>query len=160
MQPHAVIRSRISSYYPIVELSDDYYHLRWYSDASKYLPHKGAIESVVSLLDVNGAHEEWHFCLPPSFLQSTHYKHHVRGGMIPSKPSLLLRYQPLGLTIIAKSPGNHFKQNLTRVRHERDAAVASVFGFLLILLSTIIIASFHCCGTLSSRQMRVISRWS
>ena len=33
----AVIRSHTSSH-PIVELSDDCYHLRWYSDASEYLP--------------------------------------------------------------------------------------------------------------------------
>ena len=53
----AVIRSHRSSHL-VVDLSDDLYHLRWYSDSRKYLPQKGAVDSVVSLLEINEAHEE------------------------------------------------------------------------------------------------------
>ena len=64
----AVIRSYTSSH-PIVELSDDCYYLRWYSDASEYLPQEGAVNGVVRLLEINEAYEEIHSsCLPPNFL--------------------------------------------------------------------------------------------
>ena len=64
---------------------------RWYSDASEYLPQEGAVNGVVCLLEVNGAHEEGHSCLPPNLLQPAHHKHHVRGRAIRSEPALLLR---------------------------------------------------------------------
>ena len=86
----AVIRSHTSSH-PIVELLDDCYHLRWYSDASEYLPQEGAVNGVVRLLEVYKAHEEGHSCLPPNFLQPAHHKHHVRGRAVRSEPALLLR---------------------------------------------------------------------
>ena len=55
----AVIRSHTSSH-PIVELLDDCYHLRWYSDASEYLPQEGAVNGVVRLPEVYEAYEEGH----------------------------------------------------------------------------------------------------
>ena len=56
-----------------------------------------------------------HSCLPPNFLQLAHHKHPVRGRAIRSKPTLPHRQQSLGLAVIAKSPGNHLKEHLTRV---------------------------------------------
>ena len=32
--------------------------MRCYSDASKYLPQEGAVNGVVGLLEINGAHEK------------------------------------------------------------------------------------------------------
>ena len=49
---------RTRSSHLMVELSDDCYHLRWDSDASEYLPQKGAVNGVVNLLEFNEAHEE------------------------------------------------------------------------------------------------------
>ena len=85
-----VIRPHTNSY-PIVELLDDCYHLRWYSDASECLPQEGTVKGVVRLLEMYEAHEEIHSCLPPNFLQPAHHKYHVRGRAIRSKPVLLLR---------------------------------------------------------------------
>ena len=48
----AVIRSHTSSSPIIVELLDDCYHLRWYSDASEYLPQEGAVNGAVRLLEI------------------------------------------------------------------------------------------------------------
>ena len=31
----------------MVEMLDDCYHLRWYSDASEYLPQEGSVDGVV-----------------------------------------------------------------------------------------------------------------
>ena len=86
----AVTRSH-TSYHPMVELLDDCYHLRWYSDASEYLPKEGAVNGVVRLLEIYEAHEERHSCLPSNFLQPTNHNRHVRGRAIRSKPALLLR---------------------------------------------------------------------
>ena len=59
-----------------------------------------------------------------------------------------------------KSPSNHLKEHLTRAGHKRDTAVVSAFGLVVILVSTVTIASCHFYRTFPSHQMRVISRWS
>ena len=43
---------------PIMELLDDCYHMQWYSDESEHLPQKSAVDGVVSLLEINEAHQE------------------------------------------------------------------------------------------------------
>ena len=43
-----------------MELLDDCYQLRWYSDASEYLPQEGAVNGVVRLLEV---YEEEYFTM-------------------------------------------------------------------------------------------------
>ena len=67
-QTDAVIKLHTSSL-PIMDLLDDCYHMRWYSDASEYLPEEGAVNGIVHLLKIYEAHEERHFCLPPNFRQ-------------------------------------------------------------------------------------------
>ena len=39
--------------HPIVKWSDDYYHVRWYSNASEYLPQKIVVDSIVRLMKVS-----------------------------------------------------------------------------------------------------------
>ena len=63
----------------------------WYSDAREYLPQEGAVNDVVSFLEIYETHMEGHSCLPPNFLQPANHKHHVRGRAIRSEPALLLR---------------------------------------------------------------------
>ena len=43
--------------------------------------------------------------------------------------------------------------------HEKDWQTYPVDPYI-ISWSTVMNASFHCCGTFPSRQMRVVSRWS
>ena len=57
IQTDAIIRSHTSSH-PIVELSDDCYYLRWYSDASEHLPQEGAGNGAVSFLKIYETHME------------------------------------------------------------------------------------------------------
>ena len=47
---------------------------------------------------------------------------------------MLLRKQSLRLTVSAESPDNYFKESLTRVRHERDAAVVSAIRLVTLLV--------------------------
>ena len=57
----------------------------------EYLPKEGAVNSVVSFLDIYEAHEERHSYLPPNFVQPAHHKYYVCGRAIRSKTALLLR---------------------------------------------------------------------
>ena len=102
------------------------------SDASECLPQKGAVDGVVCLLEVYEAHEARNSCPPPNFLQSANHKDHVHGRAIRSKTALLLRSQSVRLSVSAESPGNHFKENLTCVWNERDAAVDSALRLVAL----------------------------
>ena len=47
------------------------------------------------------------------------------------------------------------------MRDERDAAVVSALSTVaLLVVESVMTASFRCCGTFPLRQMRVVSRWS
>ena len=98
--------------------------MRWYSDASEYTPHEGAVNGAVRFVEIFEAHEENHSCLMPNFLQPAHNKQCDRGRALQSKSALLLREQSLGFRVSAKLTGNHFGYHLTRVRYKRDAAIA------------------------------------
>ena len=54
------------------------------------MPQKDAVDSVVSLLGSDGAHEELHSCLPPNSVKPANHTHDVRGQSIQSKSALLL----------------------------------------------------------------------
>ena len=62
----AAMRLNTSSH-PIVELFDSCCHLRWYSDASEYLPREGAVDGVVRLLEIYEAHEKRHPAFRPIY---------------------------------------------------------------------------------------------
>ena len=48
-----------TSSHPIVDLSNDCYHLRMmYSNPNECLPQKGAVDNVITFLAINAAHEE------------------------------------------------------------------------------------------------------
>ena len=46
-----------------MEVSDDCYRLRWYSNTSEYLLQEDAVNGVVHPLKIHEAHEDIHSCL-------------------------------------------------------------------------------------------------
>ena len=80
-------------------------------------PQKRAVNGVECLLlEIYEAHEERHSCLPPNFLQPANHKQTSCPWSIDPvetrTASPEISFHP---TVSVASPGNHLKENLTRV---------------------------------------------
>ena len=145
-----------------MELAYDGEHSRWHAKTSKDILQKSSVDGVVCFGEVDKAQAQGGVLVPRQFLQSLYYEHHVNRRALGSEPTLFLRQNVLAFAIVTQAIRDDFVEYFAGVSHEEDATIIATLRpiFLLVKHLTLIVASFHCCGTPPPPHTATMISWN